>query len=382
MRILDRAIIFRFLANFALLFGLLFIFAASVDTILNLDDYLKAAGQAVAKGERANRVAAMSVLLFQFQGPRLFQFYQFMVGLLCVGAMGFTFVQMHRARELVAIMAAGVPLRRCVWAVLLAALGLNLLQIANQELVLPRIAERLVAGHESIVEGSSSFQVPLTRDSAGNLLYASRFDPESGQIRGFLALERTPSGGLARRITARAANWDPATGSWKLVAGEQLDRAGVGPQSSSTPSPAAPDSSASSQAEPVAEYLTDLSPKALTARHYRLFAQWLSSAELVEITKAGAIDETVARRMQLGRWGSILVNLLVLAVAIPFFLQRGPANMLRQTILCAGVCVPAIIVSAILMAAPVPGLPPTVMVALPVAALVPAACARLGWMPS
>ena len=55
-----------------------------------------------------------------------------MVGLLCVGAMGFTFSQMHRTRELVAIMAAGVPLRRCVWAVVGAALALNLLAVDQQ----------------------------------------------------------------------------------------------------------------------------------------------------------------------------------------------------------------------------------------------------------
>jgi len=42
---------------------------------------------------------------------------------------------MHRTRELVAIMAAGVPLRRCVWAVVGAALALNLLAVVNQELV-------------------------------------------------------------------------------------------------------------------------------------------------------------------------------------------------------------------------------------------------------
>lgn len=373
MRILDRAIIFRFLANFALLFTLLFVFAASVDTILQLDKYLSAGALAVKDGRYGSRTVAVMALLAEYHGPRVFQFFQFMIGLLCVGAMGFTFAQMHRARELVAILAAGVPLRRCVWAVLAAALALNVLQIANQELVLPHFAERLVAGHDTIGRGEgAAFTVPLTRDSAGHLLYATKFDPERGEITGFLGLERDEQGGLRRRTTAPSARWDARESAWMLEEGVTLVREGD----------ARSGADVQTRSEPAAGFRTDLSPKALTARHFRLFAQWLSSAELAEIAHAGAIDPALARRMQLGRWGSIAVNLLVLAIAVPFFLQRGPANMLRQSVLCAAVGVPAIIVSAILMAAPIEGLPPTVMVALPIAALIPVAAARIGWLPS
>jgi hypothetical protein len=56
--------------------------------------------------------------------------------------------------------------------------------------------------------------------------------------------------------------------------------------------------------------------------------------------------------------------------------------MLRETVLCAATCVPAIILSAVLMAAPVPGLPPAVSVALPVAVLAPIAVARMSWLRS
>ena len=88
---------------------------------LQLEQYLKVAAQSVAAGDHSNRLTAFVAMVFRYHGPRVFQFFQFMVGLLSVGAMGFTFAQMHRTRELVAIMAAGVPLRRCVWAVLGAA---------------------------------------------------------------------------------------------------------------------------------------------------------------------------------------------------------------------------------------------------------------------
>ena len=98
-------------------------FAASIDVILQMEKYLRAAGANVEFGRYPNKAVAFVGVIVEFHGPRVFQFFQFMVGLLAVGAMGFTFAQMHRTRELVAIMAAGVPLRRCVWAVLGAALS-------------------------------------------------------------------------------------------------------------------------------------------------------------------------------------------------------------------------------------------------------------------
>jgi lipopolysaccharide export LptBFGC system permease protein LptF len=373
MRILDRAIIGRFLVNFAILFTLLYALAASIDVILQMKEFVSATAAEVKAGRHSNSVFAFVSLVVEFHGPRLFQFFQFMVGLVGIGAMGFTFAQMHRARELTAIMAAGVPLRRCVWAVLFAALVLNLFEVANQELILPRLAERLMRDHGDLGKpDGAAFAVPLTRDSAGNLLYASKFDPESGRITGFLGLERDDRGSLVRRVTANAATWDAARSAWLLESGTARRRDPAVREGSTVQEPPAP-----AEAWP-----TDLSPRALTARNYRLFAQVLSSPELGRLADAGAIERSQADRMVYGRFGTVIVNLLVLVVAVPFFLQRGPANMLRETVLCAATCVPAIILSAVLMAAPVPGLPPAVSVALPVAVLAPIAVARMSWLRS
>jgi lipopolysaccharide export LptBFGC system permease protein LptF len=373
MRILDRAIVTRFLGNFALLFALLFVFATAIDVILQLDVYVAAADAVVARGRASGRWTALAWVLLQFHGPRVFQFFQFMAGLLTVGAMGFTFAQMHRARELVAIMAAGVPLRRCVWAVLACALGINVLQLANQELVMPLFAEQLLISQREIGrEGGGTFEVPLTCDSTGNLLHATRFDPLTGRIDGFLAFERDDAGLLVRRVTAKAAGWDAAAQRWTLEGGSAVAR-------DPTPDPAT-----AAPAVPVAldAWATDLSPKSLIARHHRLFAQMLSSPELRSIADAGAIEHSQATRMQMGRVGLVLVNLLVLAIGIPFYLRRGPAGMLQMSVLCAATCVPALSVSAVVMAAPITGLPPAVSVALPIAALIPAAVGRIAWLPS
>ena len=188
----------------------------------------------------------------------------------------------------------------------------------------------------------------------------------------FLGLERDDKGALVRRTTASAATWDEERETWVLEGGSAVVR------------DASVRDGVAQQPRPVAtpEWKTDLSPKAITARHYRLFAQMLSSVDLGKIAEAGALDRAQADRMQFGRIGSVLVNLLALAIAVPFFLKRGPANMLQMSVFCAAVCVPAIIVSAVIMAAPLSGLPAAVSVALPIAILIPVAAARISWLPS
>ena len=55
---------------------------------------------------------AVARIFLNFHGPRVFQFYSYLMGIVSIGAMGFTLAQMHQHKELVAIMASGVSLFR------------------------------------------------------------------------------------------------------------------------------------------------------------------------------------------------------------------------------------------------------------------------------
>jgi lipopolysaccharide export system permease protein len=113
VKLIDQYILRKFLGNFVVLFLLLFVFAAAIDLIVNLDRFVEAARKIA--GDDAGSVAVSMrflQLVFNFQGPRIFQFYAFLHGIVAVGAMGFTLAQMFRAKELVAILASGVSLHR------------------------------------------------------------------------------------------------------------------------------------------------------------------------------------------------------------------------------------------------------------------------------
>lgn len=68
MRILDRTIIGRFLWNFFVLFTLLFIFASSIDVILQMDKYLRAASYLVENGTYKYRAVAFVAMIFSSTG--------------------------------------------------------------------------------------------------------------------------------------------------------------------------------------------------------------------------------------------------------------------------------------------------------------------------
>ena len=102
MLMLDRWIARRFLGNFILIFAVMFLFAVSIDTILQLDSYIEGARLAVKAGRFSTLLTAVPAAIVDFNLPRLFQFFAYMVGLCSVAAAGFTFTQMVRAREVVA----------------------------------------------------------------------------------------------------------------------------------------------------------------------------------------------------------------------------------------------------------------------------------------
>ncbi|MHC4219427.1 MAG: LptF/LptG family permease [Planctomycetota bacterium] len=365
MWLVDLYIIRRFLANFVILLMLLFVFAVSIALLLQLDEFVEATqGIVGAEDGVVTLVTALIGIVVDFHGPRLFQFYAYMLGLLSVGAMGFTLSQMHRHRELVALLASGVRLHRIGLPILGAALGLNLLQLLNQELVLPRMAPLVVRSHGDIGrEGAGAFEVRFTADGKGNLLQAPSFDPKTDTLRLPTFLERDELGRTARRITADEATWDEEARVWGLRNGRVMS-----PQASGV------GTTAVLVGEPLDRYPTDLGPDVLKMRRYREYATMLSLRQIRQMLGSpGVVNEDALVRYAVARFATVLINMLVLMMAMPFFLLREPANLLRNSVLCAGSTIPAMLGALMGFAVAFPGIPPAVSVFLPVLVLLPMA---------
>lgn len=371
MSLLDRSIATRFLVNFALIFSVMFLFGVSIQTILNLDAYTSAARAAVDAGRFGSMWTALPVALIDFNAPRVFQFYAYLVGLGSVAAAGFTLVQMVRTRELVAMLAAGISLWRVALSIGMVAVGLNLLQLVNGEVLLPRLATRLARDESAILQQSaSSFSVKLIQDGQGKLLLAQSFDPLTDVATGLLVIERNESGAAVRRIEAARASWDDARDGWVLEQGFVTGR--------SSPGAGEGREARVDRSEPIDFVATDVSPDAIRARYFRGFAQLLSAQKVAELAAEGGITESDATRLVGQRFAGACVNLLMLMITLPFFLVREPMKMLRPSVLCAAVAVPGLLGSFFVMTVELPLIPSAVGVFLPVALLLPIAAGRIG----
>jgi lipopolysaccharide export system permease protein len=345
-----------------LLFALLFLFAVSIDLILNLDNFVDKARE--VSGEEAGfvKMFAQTVsLALNFQGPRLFQFYAYLHGLVAVGAMGFTLSLMHRHRELVAIMASGVSLHRVAMPFIVAAFALSLVQLVNQEMLLPKVAPLLLRGHGEIGQrGVERFAIGFTADRGGNLLHAPSFDPITRTLEWPTFIQRDAEGRTVRRTTAERATWVEANRAWMLVGGRMV--------MPTTPGQA--EGNLVQHVENVDQYPSDLTPEVLMVRRYSQFAAMLSMGQISRMLDAPLIsDRNALLRHYYSRFASVIVTLLVVALSLPCFLLREPANLLKQSMMCASVAIPATVGSAMGMLIEMPGIPPAVGVFLPVIVL-------------
>ena len=367
MSIIDRHILARFFVNYAILFALLFIFAVAIDVILSLDRFVDAARE--IEGDQAGglRIAwRLLVVTFDFEGPRLFQFYAYLNGLTAVGAMGFTLAQMVRHRELTAIMASGVSLYRLAMPFIVAVFVLSVLQLVNQEAVLPRLAPLLLRDHGRIGEkGLQTFEIAFTPDSAGHLLQAPDFNPQTQTLTLPTYLERDAQGRTVRRIAADSARWSEGDKSWLLSNGSVVTL------SSDVPASQPEDSGAEViRKRGIERFVTDLTPHVLLVRQYAQFASMLSLSQINQMLQASHIaDRDALLRYRYSRFSSVLINLLVLWLTLPCFLLREPANLLRQSVQAAFLAIPATVGSAIGMMVDMPGIPPAASVFLPVVVL-------------
>jgi len=368
MTLLDRYIARQFLTNVVALFVILFGFVVVIDVSLNADELmLTAARVGAADGIEPSgvRKALIAVLLAaDLWWPKLLQLFNFLLGMVMVAAMGFTFTQMLRHREFIAMMAAGIGLHRVMRPVLLVALALTGVQLLNQELVIPRIAPLLVREHEDAGNhkmGEAS--VPLTVDGQGRLFRAQSFNADTGHLTGVYILERDDEGRATRVITADAARYE--NGAWQLENGmaEPRSRSAVGPR------------------VPIDRIESSLDPHELRMNRYKSYRQALSFSQvgsmLARDTLADPDQRARLERIRWGRFSMMLSALLSLVIAMPFYIQRTPTNMIVQTLKCAPFAILALIGGILGASVAIPALPPALGVFIPVMILSVVAVAQL-----
>lgn len=368
MSLLDRYIARQFLTNTLALFVILCAFVVVVDVIMNMDRFLRLAAELGARdGEPAEgirRVLVALVLIADLWWPKLLQLYNFLIAMVMVAAMGFTGAQLTRHREFIAMMAAGIGLQRVMRPILLVALALTGLQLINQELIIPRIAPLLVRDHRDA--GNHSLGVAglaLSEDGQGRLFRAAAFDADTGQLQNLYIMERDADQTATRAIRAESATY--RDGGWDLVnaVAEPRGRTPAGPPT------------------PIARIESSLDPDKLRMQRFESYKQSLSFRQVGQMlardTLADPTQRQTLQRIRWGRFAMILSGLLALLIAMPFYIQRVPTNMVIQSLKCAPLAMAALIGGILGASAAIPGIPAAIAVFLPVMILSVVAVAQI-----
>lgn len=385
MSTLDRYIARQYLFNIGALLALLFSFVVAVDVALNIDIFLASADKWMAAeagaGEPAGgpvrRVALAAVLVVDLWWPRLLQLFGYLVGLILIAAMGFTFTQMVRHREMVAVLAGGVSLYRLARPVIVVAALVLGVKIINQELILsrPEIAPLLMRSNDDLGRRDwSESRVKLMRDARNRIFLAQSFDPSAGTLNKLTVFERDEGGMLKRVIAAEEAKW--RDGGWDLV-NPVVQGTGLLPAGGK-------DGPGGSGSDGVPRRLeTDLDPQTLKLNQYASFSQTLSWGQIGEMLASPLLKPEMRDRLQRIRWSRVSQSasiVLSLIVAMPFYLVREPRNMLAQTLKCAPIGISALMGGILLSLLPWPGLPPGFATFIPVFVLCPVAVAMVSWL--
>src|SRR5262245_60300716 len=133
MRILDRQRYWAFIKAYIICFVALVGLYVVIDAFSNLDEFSKRANGAVE--------------LFQVMGwyylVHMSQFYDRLCGVIGMMAAIFTVTWMQRNNELIAMLAAGIGTKRAIRPVLVAAVLVSGVAVANQECILPELGEEV-----------------------------------------------------------------------------------------------------------------------------------------------------------------------------------------------------------------------------------------------
>lgn len=255
-----------------------------------------------------------------------FLYFAQVAGMITLVAASFTLARLQKSNELTAMIAGGISLYRVALPIIGAGLLFNTLWIIDQEVIIPSIADKLVRGHDE-ASTRQSFALWFLEDRDQSLLSAMNYDPNTQTMQEMIAMERDPSGQITAKISADAAVWMPEKNYWQLTRGFRYAR---------TINEAEFVTSGQMGRTRLDRYESDWKPDDLNLRRNANWIWFLNLNQLTELLKRPHLimninDVVSARHVRLTQ---PFLNMLLLFLGLPFFLNRRPNNVLISVGLC------------------------------------------------
>jgi lipopolysaccharide export LptBFGC system permease protein LptF len=248
---------------------------------------------------------------------------------------------------------------------------INILALPAREYILPEVAPKLMRSSANVkFDTMEAFSVWFAPAGEGNLLSAQRFDVGENQLHQVIVNKRNATGITTQRIEADRGGWDAARGGW------QLKQATVRRWENLASS----DGLDTVEKHASLFYPTDLSPEVLVSRRASNYPRFMSLTKLQSLKQ----NEALAGRLRVqvvqaiwSRFSLIVLNVLVLVMALPFFLRPTTGSLLAQAIKAAGIVLTIWGGGVMMLTMPASIVSPVVAVWLPVVICLPLAALLL-----
>ena len=306
MSTIDRYIVRTFLTSFAILLAIgigLYIFS---DLLLNIDEFTEDTGLPLA---------TVLASIADFYASNIPLYYSQLGGPLMAIAASFTLGMMLRNNELVALVSAGMPLQRLFAPLLGCAIALIALWFLNREVIMPPLAAKIARTHDDIL-GARTEGV-LARDGKDVIVTALRVFPQQQRMERVFFIEPDEHGIPRELVEADVATFDEQARTWRLERGFRYV--------AGTATPARP----GIDKQPVLTYPLTFDPAELSLRRDSQWADYLSLGQLGSLLRSGNLPNWTSVNMSRHiRLTQPLLQLILLLLAIPFFLTREQSHVL------------------------------------------------------
>ncbi len=316
---LDRYIARQFGLNYVISFSVLVSLYVVLDLFFNLDEFYQGTNLGIVE---------IAIAVAKYYATHLFWYFSQISGVITLFAMAFTLARLQRDNEFVAIISSGVSLYRIALTVIVLGIALNGLWLVDQELIIPRLAPKLAQTHKAVAI-DKPYGVWLLRQKDGSLLSATRFDHESGVLSDVLLIP-SPADQLAETIVADRATWEAnpqeGPGIWRLDRGQRLS---IIPDD---------DGGYDTQRKPLAAFRSETGPDEIALRQSTQWVDFLSRSQLVELAGSGmGLPARIAAAIH-NRFSTPIVNMLILIIGVPIFLDRRPSTIVQRGGRCLLIC--------------------------------------------
>jgi len=317
MKILDRYIAKNFLVGYAIALAVLLGLRIIIDLFVKIDEFTEHANLGTAR-------VLKNILTFYALNCTVY--FRDFAGMITVVAASFSFGKMVRSNELVAVMASGVSLKRVIGPIVFLAVLLTGVLVIDQELVIPRLADKLVRSHDDI-PGQESYDVWFIPDGNGSLICSQRFDVETATLqKPTILLRRLTSNagvwGVIARIDADKAVDSDRTGRWALYS--------VNPSNGEwLPYGVRRDRDAQDVPQRVTSYESSITAKDIPIMCQSEQKTLLSLSQLNALARQGTQIRGQAQlySQKHFRITDPLINLVMLMVSLPLLVCRDPKSM-------------------------------------------------------